>query len=541
VNTSEQFDQINAAVASGDLGRAAALSRDALRAGVKNALLMRLVAEDIERQGEPIKAVEYLQRALVLMPGDPMLLTALGGRYANLNQPSDAIRMFAAAIAADPQSAEAHYGMGGNLAGNGEVDAGRKHFERALEIDPPYADARAALALLMGRTGDSDGARIEAERALADAPGHHTATIAMAQTDIYRRDFVEAEARLRPLLEETDINPHATATAYGLLADALDGQGRPVEAFAAYTRANDGFRELFAKRFASASNALHTRIDRLIATFGRETPERWKDAPPTGPGEQSGARGHAFLVGFPRSGTTLLEQVLAAHPDVVTLEERPTLAKGEVEFMIKPGGVDRLAALTSQEAADYRRAYWRAVREMGVEVKDKVFIDKMPLSSLSLPLISKLFPQAKILFARRDPRDVVLSCYRRFFLPNPATYSMLSLKGAAEFYARVMRLADRYRAVLPPVLHEVRYERFIADFEGEARAFCAFLGLAWDEGMNAFAAKAATRLVTTPSAIQVRRGLYREGEGQWRPYRDEIAAVLPILEPWIEPQGYPAA
>ena len=159
--------------------------------------------------------------------------------------------------------------------------------------------------------------------------------------------------------------------------------------------------------------------------------------------------------------------------------------------------------------------------------------------SVNLPLVAKLFPGARILFARRDPRDVVLSCFRRRFGMNPSMYQLLTLEGSAAYYGAVMRLSELYAGLLPLPRRLVRYESLVEDFDATARAACEFLGLEWSEELRDFAAKARTRGITTPSAAQVARGLNRDGQGTWRRYLPQMAPVLPMLRPWIEAFGYP--
>jgi hypothetical protein len=188
----------------------------------------------------------------------------------------------------------------------------------------------------------------------------------------------------------------------------------------------------------------------------------------------------------------------------------------------------------------HRRIYWERVREHGIDVAGRVFIDKQPFHTLKLPLIVKLFPGAKIVFSLRDPRDVVLSCFRRRFLMSAPNFELLTLEGTASLYAAYMHLAELYRAKLPLDLVELRHEDLVDDFEGRVRATCTFLGLSWQDSMRDFAARARTQAITTPSSVQVMRGLNREGIGHWRRYRDQLAPVLPILQPWVERFGYPA-
>src|SRR5213075_1003156 len=168
------------------------------------------------------------------------------------------------------------------------------------------------------------------------------------------------------------------------------------------------------------------------------------------------------------SGTTLLENVLAAHPDVVSLEEKDCLEPALATYLNSNEGVERLAHIGSGEALRQRESYWSKVRSFAIEPRGRVFIDKLPLASVYLPVIAKLFPNARILFARRDPRDVVLSCFRRRFGMNPSMYELLTLEGAAEFYDAVMQLSELYRRVIPLPQHIVRYESLVEDFDGTA-------------------------------------------------------------------------
>ena len=532
----EHFDRMRSALTAGRLDEATALADVAVCDAPGQSMVLRLVAESLERAGRGREGARLLARALERAPDDPMLLIGLGGRLIQLGRPDEAIRLFEAAIRADPQSAEAYSALGRTLANQSDFEGARTNFERAIEIAPAYADVRAALANLLARSGDAEAARRHAERALADAPNHTDAGIALAIVEVRTHAFAAAEARLRTVLRAPNLDAFSRAMATHLLGDALHGQDRAAAAYLAYVAANELFRQQASPDYPAESRAYQRDLADLAEAFDRADPDHWRGAPAS-PSEKAAAT-HVFLVGFPRSGTTLLENVLAAHPNVVALEERPTLDVANAEFLRTPGGLERLAGLDAQTAERLRADYWRCVREAGVAVESKTFIDKLPLNTPKLPIVAKLFPDAKILFARRDPRDVVLSCFRQSFQANIATFPMLTLKGAAELYAAVMRLADIYRRTLPLQVREVRYETFVANFEAEARAVCDDLGLAWDDAVLAFAERAGSRLINTPSAAQVQRGVYRGGEGQWRRYRDQMASVLPILEPWIGPHGY---
>ena len=196
--------------------------------------------------------------------------------------------------------------------------------------------------------------------------------------------------------------------------------------------------------------------------------------------------------------------------------------------------------LKDSELEPYRAAYWNRVRHFGADVAGKVLVDKYPLSSIKLPIVAKLFPAAKVLFAVRDPRDVVLSCFRRNLAMNASMFEYLSIDRAALFYDSVMRLCAIYRQRLDLDWHQIRNESLVEDFEGEARKACEFMGLAWDAQMNDFAVHARSRTIRTPSSVQVVKGINSDGVGQWRHYRNEMAPATALLQHWIETFGYPA-
>ena len=169
-----------------------------------------------------------------------------------------------------------------------------------------------------------------------------------------------------------------------------------------------------------------------------------------------------------------------------------------------------------------------------------MFVDKHPFNSLRLPLIARLFPEAPILFAVRDPRDVVLSCLRRRFDINPVTFELLTLEGCARLYSAAMRISRRTSELtrLRLRLRLVKHEQLATDFDAEIARICAFLGIGPTPAMADFAGRIRARGVNTPSAAQLARGLDVARLGQWRRYAAHLEPALPILAPWIERFGY---
>jgi tetratricopeptide (TPR) repeat protein len=536
-NTADILREVAAAIRAPDLDRAVRLAETALAEGREHALLLNLRAYRLERDGRYLDALADLKQARALSPRDVPTLNALGLCLARLDRTAEAVEAFEAAIAVDPDFAPAHFNRGWASEALGDLDQARASLERAQVLNPNDPTPLAHLASLAARRADWAGARSFAERSLAGDPNQPTASLAMASVELAARSNDAAERRLRGLLTREGLSPIERALAQGLLGDALDAEARPAGAFAEFAAANETLRRLYADRFAGPG--VEHASDMLAWLIGYFEKAAERQSPPSP--FPSPAAGHVFLVGFPRSGTTLLERVLAAHPDVVAWDERETLTEAVRDFMANPRGLDRLASASDKLLADYRADYWRRVAAGGVDVAGKVALDKLPLNTMKLPLIARLFPDAKILFALRDPRDVVLSCFRQRFRMNASMYEFLTLDGAARFYDGVMRLAALCRAKLSLEVHTHRYEDLVEDFDGQTRAICDFIGLPWRAEMRDFAATLDERSTATPSSTQVARGLYREGIGQWRRYRDQLAPVLPILAPWVAKFGYSVA
>jgi Flp pilus assembly protein TadD len=534
------LEQIDALVRRSDLASAAELSAQALADGVEHPTLLNLAAQKSYREGRLEEAVALLKRARSLSPRDPHVMNSLGVCLRALGRLDEAREAYEAAIRIDPRLAPAHFNRASILEDLNDVTGANAGYEKAAQLDRGYAEPVAGLAWLAAQNGDAAEARAHGQRALSLSPGNVLARMALASADLHARDLTAASQRLDQLQRDPQLSPTNRAIVLGLIGDLNDAADRPAEAFDAYQAANAELKRINAPWFETpGKEGALGRAGRLTAWFGAADPAPWKLAPEPRP-RAADPLVHVFLVGFPRSGTTLLENVLAAHPEVVSLEEKDCLAQAIEAGLSSDEAVGKLAHITPPEAARQRDAYWAGVRRFGVEPRGRVFIDKMPLMSVNLPVVAKLFPKARILFARRDPRDVVLSCFRRRFGMNPSMYQLLTLEGAGAYYDEVMRLSGIYRRLLPLPQHLVRYESLVDDFDATAKAACEFLGLEWDEGLRDFAAKARTRGISTPSAAQVAKGLNREGQGAWRRYRQQMAPVLPVLAPWVEAFGYDA-
>ena len=504
---------------------------------IMEAAQLRRQAFEHQAAGRFEQAYNLLRRRTQLTPRDAFAWADLGGCLFAARKSEHALLAWDEALKLEPDHADLLGGKAGVLQSLGRTDQARTLYSRALALQPESFGAGFGLALLAVEAGDWDEAAGLAGPLETRHKGHPGLAWMGARIALGRGELEEAQARAMELATDERLGPEQRADALLLEAEALDRLGRTDEAFATAAVAKGVQRRLFAQRAAGREGAV-AKLERLNAWFAKAEPAAWATpvaAAPV-PGE---ARTHVFIVGFPRSGTTLLEQALAGHPDVAALEEPPTLAAPAAEFLSSPEGLQRLANLSEAEAQQWRARYWADVRAYGADPAGRLFLDKAPAETSSLPLIARLFPGAKVLFAVRDPRDVALSCFMASFQMNALTYAFTDLDETVAAYAACMALAETYRGVLPLDLREVRHEMLVEDFETELGAITEFLGLKFDAAMLDVAATARGRSVRTPSAPQVREGLTTTRLGRGRAYAEQLAPAQDRLAPWIQRFGYP--
>jgi tetratricopeptide (TPR) repeat protein len=479
-------------------------------------------------------AIALYERARVLMPTHIHVLVNLATAYRADGRLPEARRALEAALQVDPGFAIAHNNLGNVLSDLGERQEALRSYERAAALDPHYADPLAGSACIAEEEHRLEDAGRLAGRALQLAPQSVSAALTLARVNLRRDQAAEAIRILEALLRGGSLSPTNRVVAHGYLGEAYDKLARYQDAFAAFTAANALQQEQYAATLGGDPGPLSpASIVRLTAFLEQSDPARWSPAPPA-------VASPVFLVGFPRSGTTLLDQILASHPQITTLEERDILLDA-VSGLLREEALGHWADLSPAQIGHWRERYWQRVASSraGAQLAP-LFIDKQPLNAVLLPLIHRLFPAARILLVLRDPRDVVLSCYQQRFGMNTAMYQLLRLDTATAYYAAVMRLVEASRRRLALRLHVVRYEDLVGSFEATARSLLGFLGLEWDERVRQHTATARRRTIGTPSAAQVVLPIYASARGKWRNYREFLEPHLPALEPWVRAYGYDA-
>ncbi len=516
--------------AAGDAANAERLAHQCVALSPNDPNALQMLSAVALRAGRVEEAVAHLRAADAAAPNQPAIVNALG-------QALKIARDFQAARAAFERAAalgvaDAWRSIGEIDTETGDFSAALASFEKAVSVAPNSAPAHAALARALERRHELARAKTHAERTLALNASSQTARLAFAQIALRERDFASVHDVLAPVLSSG--TPTNRALAYGFVGEACDREGRANEAFAAFTAANQLLLQTYGHYLDATFSPYHPNtITRLSAFVDRAEPARWPRA------ASLAKPAPVFLVGFPRSGTTLLDQVLASHSQIVGLEEKDLFSAAVLDLLESDATMDAVASLSGADIASRRARYWQAAQAVLREpLGDRVLVDKLPLNIVFLPLIVRIFPDAKIIVALRDPRDVNLSCYQQRFGMNPAMAQLLQLDTAARYYDAVMNLFEKARAKFAVALHVVRYEDTVADLESVARGLASFLGVPFEPAMLDFAATAKRRDINTPSARQVVEPLYSRSVGRWRAYAEHLAPIMPTLQRWAVHFGY---
>ncbi len=523
----------------------------------------------LRASGEMIAAVDAYQKAVKLAPGYRSATHNLAVTLFHLDKVNEALALFESLLAHDSADVEALVGAGLCLQLAGQILVAQKNFVQAIEIDPQHATAHCYLGILLNEMDKPaaaissletalklDPADVEAwvelasvyeqgnqleqagnavRKGLAVDPGHPGLHIEAAKLERQQGKAGSAARRLRRI-DPQQLPGRVAQQYYFELGHALD---RSMEADAA----------------VQAFTAAKQLADQSVRGRGIDREAFWRRCNSLQDWQKNGASGATpqasdpdddlgsdlcFLVGFNRSGTTLIDTMLATNPAVSSVEESATLEFAIAELEKLQGGYpSALEFVTDGVLADLRKRYRSALAQYLGSDQPQLTVDKMPLRMMHAGLISRLFPRARILFMLRHPCDVVLSNFMQNYAVSEASVHFDSLQHCAQMYDRVMSLWQQAESLLSLQVEYVRYEELVADTETVLDRVCRFLEIDSEAIKLSQRARLQTReRVRTASYQQVAEPIYQRAAGRWTRYREHLTPHLPLLERHIKRYGY---
>jgi tetratricopeptide (TPR) repeat protein len=502
-----------------ELGRLAEARQsygEALRLRPGLAMTCNNMAQALQEESSLVEALAWYEMALQLDPRSARFHCNLAGLLAQQEKYDEATGRYRIALSHDPTYADAHCGLGGVRHEQGHLEEAQAHYREALRLSPDLPAAHAAL----GRAREELGDLAEAESCWRTALRHDPRQAgAHAQLATLLRDKLPDEdlAALRNLLADVDLSDMRRSALQFGLAHVHDARGAYAEAAELLRQANALALAVARKRGQGYDPAEHSRfVAGMMATCDPAFFERAR-----GLGLES--ERPVFIVGLPRSGTTLTEQILASHSQVFGAGE---LRLGRDDFEALATEPDApLEALARLDPPTARRVGEQHLAQLHELNADRPrLVDKMPDNYLYLGLLAALFPKAKFIHCRRDLRDVAVSCWMTNFRQIRWSNDPEHIAARFEEHGRIM---EHWRRVLPVPVLEVDYEETVAGLEGVARRLVAWCGLNWEPACLRF--HEGKRPVRTASVSQVRQPIYQRSVARWKHYERALGPLLAKL------------
>ena len=503
---------------SGKVEDAERLYRRVLKDNPKNVTALRLLGVIAMQSGHPENAEELLSKAVRLAPDFTGAIIDLGRLHQDQHRLAEAIECFGKAVETDPRSSHAHFLLAAALAPAARTAAAAAAYRRAIELKPEHAGAWLGLGHTLKTLGRQPEA-IEAYREcirLKPANGESWWSLANLKTYPLGDEDIRA---MEAALETPDLNEQSEVNFLFALAKAWEDREDYGRAWHYYVKGNR------RQRMRENYDPVQTEVnnDAIVEVFTEEF---------LAVNEGIGCEDPApiFIVGLPRSGSTLIEQILASHSQVEGTAELPYLGRVATSLnRNRADGVNYPQAVRELKGPNFEALGRRYLEHASLHRVEGLprFIDKMPNNFPNVGFAHLILPGAKIIDARRHPMDSCLSCYRQLFARGQTfTYDLTEI---GEYFLQYQRMMDHWHAVLPGRVLTVQYEELVSDFDNQVRRLLDYCELPWEEACLNF--HETDRPVRTASSEQVRQPIYQGAVGFWRRYEQHLDELAEVLEP----------
>lgn len=476
----------------------------------------RNLASALLAQNEGSAALREIKQAAEIAPQSLEVQVTLGNILQETGFNNEAIACYREILKVRADIAPVHVNLGISLRRAGLRDKAIASFEKAIALAPDYVDAHFELGVVHRDLGDKEKAATAFRKVLSVDNRHAKTWWALA--NLSKNKLSEGDvAAITALIDSSDLSDDQRMNLEFALGKIHEDRNEHSMAMPHYEAGNK------LRRAAVVYSIDDDRkvFENLTAAFDAEFFERWSDV-----GSDSSTP--IFIVGMPRSGTSLAEQVLASHRQVHGAGELPALQRAVASRFTLAGGVDYSKGVAAATAEDFEHIAVHYLQELAALGGDAPRVtDKLPTNFLNVGLISVVFPKATVIHCSRDPRDTCFSIFKHSFSARGHDYAY-DLEELGTYYNLYADMMAHWHAVAPITIHELRYEEMIGNQEETTRALLAACDLPWDPACLEFHKTA--RPVATISADQVRRPIYSSSIGRWKQHEDALAPLLRLIK-----------
>ena len=561
------FNRANALVELGKFDEAIVSYRTSIRLNPSYAEAHGNLGNALCKTDKTQDAIDNYDIAISLKPDYVEAYSNRGIALMEMNRPDEALASYEKAAHIRPDYADSHYNRGNALRELDRLDEALAAYHKAISLKPDYADAyinRGTVLSELNRLEEALGSYL---KAISLKPDHAGAYVGLCQfyekqnnlgefekaiekavrncgennSDILfcraqlanRKNHFEVAIGYLDKVQVQKLQPSLKEAYFSVLGKACDNLEQFERAFSAFEKQNELTK--------ISGRAQKFNADKFLNSIQLRKEAWTTDVKATWPNSMIGVNqtSPAFIIGFPRSGTTLLDTILRSHPGISVVEEMPMVRKMSKAFG-RMQSIQNFNALSVADVLGLRDVYATELKMHLNQGDDgKLIVDKLPLNVVHVGLIHRVFTDAKFILVLHHPCDCVLSCFMQTFKLNDAMANFLNLDQSARLYAAVMELWSLHRQNLNLDVHVLKYEDLIQDLEGTCRSLIKFLGVEWDDNIYSYQKTALSRaMIRTPSYSQVIQPLYKQASGRWTNYQKQMQHVLPVLRPWIDAFGY---
>ena len=481
--------------------------------------------------GNTDEALKNTKKAIQLNPESSIAYNHLGLIYSNKGSIKDAVESFKQSLKFNPNNTQVYYNLGNLFKRINDIKNSEKFLSKTIELNPKHLPAYNNLLELYDISNQNEKFKDVLEKSETNFGKNSTIELFRAKLFYKLKKYKDVVKTLENIKFDQQENFKENSR-LELIAKSYDQLSNFKQAYYFFEK-NNNLSKKIDNNNAKKEVFIET-INKRTKYFAKVKFSEWQIEK-----NEDDLKDPIFLIGFPRSGTTLLDTILRSHPLVDVLEEKPIIDKYIEKLENKiDSRFDILKFANSSLKKEMRKFYFDQ-RNKYLNDNNKIIIDKMPLNIIYVGEIIRYFPNAKFILAIRHPNDCILSCFMQNFLLNHAMANFLNLKDSAKLYDSVMKLWEIYKSKFSIDFHTIKYEDLISNFEGSISDLLKFLDLSWSDEVSEFYKTSQRRgMIATPSYNQVNQPLYSKSIGRWKNYEKELMEGKKYLESWIKKYDY---